>query len=112
MPTLLKLSCFMFTMLIAMSGSRGVALAAAPSDPMTDYFKQLRKGAANKDPKLCRFLTKDEVARYLGEPVRDGSPGGSGCIWFASTGSDQVTVTRAAGRDTVTTPKNLLSIKP
>lgn len=78
---------------------------------MNDYLKQLAKGAVKKDPKLCRFLTKDEVARNLGEPVQAGSPGGSGCIWSALKGSDQVTVTRAPGRDTVTTPRNLSQYK-
>jgi hypothetical protein len=107
MRFMLKLSCLTITMLMAMKVCGGVALA----DAMDDYLKQLKKGAAHKDPKLCRFLTKDEVARYLGEPVRDGSPGGSGCIWFAVKGSDQVTVTRVEGRDTVTTPKNLSQYK-
>jgi hypothetical protein len=103
MRFMLKLSCLAIVTLIAMNACVGVASA----DAMTDYLNQLKKGAANKDPKLCRFLTKDEVARYLGEPVQSGTPGGSGCIWFAVKGSDQVTVTRVAGRDTVTTPKNL-----
>lgn len=111
MRFLLKLSCLSLVILVAMNGSRGVALAAPSSDAMTDYFKQLQKGAVNKDPKQCRFLTKDEVARYLGEPVGAGSPNGTGCIWSALKGSDQVTVTRAAGRDTVTTPKNLRQYK-
>lgn len=93
MKTLITLS---FLVIAVVAGSATVK-ADAVSDQKKAY-KALGIDVSKNKPALCHLLSKGEVEKFLGEPVRDGTSAGpvvSGCAWHAANGSnDGLLVTR------------------
>jgi hypothetical protein len=77
--------------------------SAVSADAVSDQkkaYNALGIDVSKNKPALCNLLTKAEVERFLGEPVREGTTAGpvvSGCAWHAANGSnDGLLVTRSA----------------
>jgi len=84
-------------LVIAMVAGAVAVKADAISDQKKAY-KNLGIDVGKNQPALCHLLSKVEVERFIGKPVRDGTSAGpavTGCAWHAADGSnDGVLVTR------------------
>ena len=65
--------------------------AAAHADAMSDQKKAYDALGIHipHPPALCRLMSKAEVARFVGGPVKDGVSAGpvAGCAWYLADGS-------------------------
>ncbi len=63
--------------------------ASANADAMSDQkkaYQALGKQVTSRPP-LCKLLSKPEVERFVGAPVKDGGSAGpvDGCAWYRPT---------------------------
>jgi|GEM_PF-5728220 hypothetical protein len=86
------------SLLIAVLALTPVTAKAGPVSDQKKAYKAIGIDVGKNKPALCRLLSKSEVERVVGKPVRDGTSAGpviAGCAWHAADGSnDGLLVTR------------------
>jgi hypothetical protein len=86
--------------LIAAVAALTIAVDADAVSDQKKAYKALGIDVGKNKTALCRLLSNDEVQKFVGKPVKDGTSAGpviAGCAWHAADGSsDGMLVTRQA----------------